>query len=65
MDVFPLALLEASLIVLGTAALVEYLDWDDVGMLFVIAAWLILSSTVAGHYLMRLVRAWDVAESQA
>ena len=63
-DVFPLAMIEASLILLSTTAIIEYADWDDIGILFVIAAWLVVSSTVAGHYLMRLVRAWDVAGSE-
>lgn len=64
-DVFPLALLEASLIVLSTTAIVEYFEWDDIGVLFVIAAWLIASSTLAGHWLMRLVREWETEESRA
>jgi uncharacterized membrane protein len=64
-DVFPLALIEASLILLSTTAIVRYGDWDDIGVFFVIAAWLVVSSTVAGRYLMRLVREWGTAESQA
>jgi hypothetical protein len=63
-DVFPLATIEASLIVLSTTAIAEYGNLDDVGIFFVLAAWLIVTSTVSGHYLMRLVRAWDV-ESHA
>lgn len=61
-DVFPLALIEASLIVLSTTAIVEYGDFDEVGLLFVISAWLVVSSTVSGRYLMRLVRDWDVLD---
>jgi uncharacterized membrane protein len=63
-DVFPLATIEASLIVLSTTAIAEYGNLDDVGIFFVLAAWLIVTSTVSGHYLMRLVRAWDM-ESHA
>lgn len=61
-DVFPLALLEASLIVLSTTAIVEYLDFDEVGLFFVIAAWLVVSSTVSGRWLMRFVREWDTLD---
>lgn len=58
-DVFPLAMIEASLIVLGTAWIAQVTDFDDAGFL-VLAGWLILASTVSGHSLMRLVRAWEV-----
>ena len=64
-DVFPLALLEASLILLSTSWIVDVSDFNEVGIFFVIAAWLILTSTVSAHYLMRLVRAWTVPESTA
>lgn len=64
-DVFPLALLEASLILLSTTWIARASDFDEVGVFFVLAAWLILTSTVSGHYLMRLVRAWDVGASGA
>ena len=64
-DVFPLAMIEASLIVLSTTAIVEYGDFDDIGVFFVLSAWLVISSTVSGHYLMRLVRAWEPTEARA
>ena len=64
-DVFPLALLEASLILLSTTWIVQQLDFGDFGILFVVALWLVLSSTVSGVYLMRLVRAWDPLEGGA
>ena len=57
-DVFPLALLEASLILLSTTWIVRESDFSDIGFL-VIALWLVVSSTVSGVYLMRLVRAWE------
>lgn len=62
-DVFPLAMIEASLIALGTAWIVEQGAFDDTGLLFVIAAWLVVSSTVSGRYLMHLVRTWDTVEA--
>jgi hypothetical protein len=58
-DVFPLAAIEASLILLSTTWIARVSDFDEIGMLFVIAAWLIVTSTVSSRYLMRLVRAWD------
>ena len=58
-DVFPLAAIEGSLIVLSTTWLAQAMDFDDVGTLLVMATWLIGTSTVSGRYLMRLVRAWE------
>lgn len=62
-DVFPLAAMEGSLILLSTTWIAKVTDFDEVGIFFVIAAWLLVTSTVSGHYLMRLVRAWDVQEA--
>lgn len=64
-DVFPLAAIEGSLIVLSTTWIAQYWDFDDTGVLFVLAAWLIVASTLSSRWLMRLVRAWDTAESRA
>jgi uncharacterized membrane protein len=57
-DVFPLALIAGSLIVLTTTALGRFLDFDEIGVFFVLSLWLIASSTAGGHLLMRVVRAW-------
>jgi hypothetical protein len=57
-DVFPLALIAGSLIVLTTTALGRFLDFDEIGVFFVLSLWLIASSTAGGHVLMRVVRAW-------
>ncbi|MBT8488130.1 MAG: DUF2157 domain-containing protein [Gemmatimonadetes bacterium] len=64
-DVFPLALLVASLIVLGTALIIEVGAFDEIGMFFVISAWLVVSSTLSGRYLMHLVRSWGRTEVEA
>lgn len=64
-DVFPLAALEGSLIVVSTTWIAQFWDFGDTGVLFVLAAWLIVTSTVSSRWLMRLVRAWDTAESLA
>lgn len=61
-DVFPLAVIEASLIVLSTTWIAEQGGFDDIGLFFVIAAWLVVSSTVSGRYLMHLVQSWDAME---
>lgn len=62
-DVFPLALVAASLIVLSTCALGVHSDFDDVGSFFVIALWLVVSSTISARILMSLVRTWRREES--
>lgn len=62
-DVFPLAAIEGSLIVLSTVWIADVTDFGELGAFFLLAAWLILTSTVSGHYLMRMVRAWEVQES--
>ncbi|MDX1493820.1 MAG: DUF2157 domain-containing protein [Longimicrobiales bacterium] len=61
-DVFPLAVIEAGLIVVSTAWIVDALDFDGTGILLVVAIWLVVSSTVSSYYLMRLVRAWEPLE---
>jgi uncharacterized membrane protein len=57
-DVFPLALVAASLIVLSTTALARFIDFDEIGIFFLLSLWLIASSTFSGRLLMRVVRAW-------
>lgn len=57
-DVFPLALVAGSSIVLSTALVARLGEFEDVGMFFVLALWLILSSTFSGRVLMRFVRTW-------
>jgi len=64
-DVFPLALTAASVIVLSTVKLGDYVDWDRVGGLFVLAAWLVVSSTLSGRILMTRVRDWHHSEDAA
>lgn len=57
-DVFPLALLAASAITLTSVAIGTYGDLDELPLFFALALWFIVSSTLAGHWLMRAVRAW-------
>jgi uncharacterized membrane protein len=57
-DVFPLALAAASAIALVTFAIGRFSDLGSIGSAFVLALWLIVSSTLAGRVLMHLLRAW-------
>jgi len=57
-DVFPLTLLAGSWIAISTAWLAHSMRLNDLGELFVIALWLIASSTVAGMGLMHWLRQW-------
>lgn len=64
-DVFPLTLAAASLIVLGTLGLAAHSGAHDLGIFFILAIWLIASSTISGRILMSLVRAWRVEGQRA
>ncbi len=57
-DVFPLTALAGSWIVVSTVWLTHALRLGDIGELFLIAVWLIGSSTVAGMLLMHWLRQW-------
>ena len=63
-DVFPLTALSGSLIVTSTAWLGHAMDWGDFGGLFIIALWLIGSSTAAAMLLMRRLRQWRAADAR-
>ena len=63
-DVFPLTALAGSWVAISTVALAQAMRFDDIGSFFVIALWLIASSTTASLALMRWHRAWhDAAAS--
>jgi uncharacterized membrane protein len=64
-DVYPLALIAGSLIVLSSAAIARFSELGDIGVMFTLAAWLVASSSVSGHYLMKVVRAWHAEEERA
>lgn len=57
-DSFPLALLAASAIALTTVALGRHSGLDDLELFLALALWLIVSSTLCSHWLMKAVRAW-------
>jgi len=57
-DVFPMALIAASFIAVSTTWIIHSIRFHDVGAFFMIATWLILTSTAAGFLLMRWVREW-------
>jgi uncharacterized membrane protein len=57
-DPFPLALVAASAIALTTVALGRHSGLDDLELFLGLALWLIVSSTLCSHWLMKAVRAW-------
>jgi len=63
-DVFPLAAVAGSVIVLSSTAIARYASLDDLGTLFTLAGWLIVSSAVSGHLLMKAVRGWRNEEAR-
>ena len=63
-DVFPLTVLAGSWITISTAWLVHSMRLNDIGELFVIALWLIASSTVARMLLMRWLQQWRAAGAE-
>jgi uncharacterized membrane protein len=61
-DVFPMALIIGSWIVISTGLLIKTLSFNNIGPIFLVALWLIGTSTGAGLILMHWVRAWRVEE---
>ncbi len=62
-DVFPMALIAASAILISTTWLGHRMCLNDIGAFFMIAFWLIAASTGAGLLLMHWVRTWrDTAQ---
>jgi uncharacterized membrane protein len=57
-DLFPLALVAASGIALTTVALGRHSGLDELELVLALALWLIVSSTLCSHWLMKAVRAW-------
>jgi uncharacterized membrane protein len=63
-DVFHMALLAASWIAISTTWLGRSMRFNDLGSFFLIAFWLIATSTAAGLLLMHWVRTWQAAEPE-
>lgn len=63
-DVFNMALLAASWIAISTTWLGRSMRFNDLGSYFLIAFWLIATSTAAGLLLMHWVRTWQAPEKQ-
>jgi uncharacterized membrane protein len=57
-DVFPIALMAASAIAISTTWIVKSMRFSDAGGFFLVAFWLIITSSAAGFMLMRWVRTW-------
>ncbi|MEO8058600.1 MAG: DUF2157 domain-containing protein [Burkholderiales bacterium] len=63
-DAFNMALLAASWIAISTTWLGQSMRFNDLGSFFMIAFWLIASSTGAGLLLMHWVRTWQAVKPQ-
>jgi uncharacterized membrane protein len=63
-DVFNMALIAASWIAISTTWLVKTLQFNDVGAFFMVAIWLVGTSTAASLLLMRWVREWQTPAVQ-
>ena len=63
-DVFPMALIIASWIAVSTVLIVSGLKLRDLGGFFLIALWLIGTSTGAGMLLMKWVREWRIDDDE-
>jgi uncharacterized membrane protein len=57
-DMFPLAAIAGSVIWLGAIFFASQLGTNELRLAFIIAVWLIVSSTIAGRLLMSLIRDW-------
>jgi uncharacterized membrane protein len=57
-DVLPLTVGIATVIVLGACTIGNGLSGQDIGTVFLIAVWLIATSTISGRWLTRLHRDW-------
>lgn len=57
-DIYPLAVVMGTCIVIGTALIIETFEFADEGMLLIIAIWLIGTSTFAARFLVARARAW-------
>jgi hypothetical protein len=64
-DVYPLALVAGSAILISSSAIARMGDSDILGIAFMLTVWLVASSTVSAKVLMSLVRAWQRGEVQA
>jgi uncharacterized membrane protein len=58
-DVNPLALAAGSLVFLVTCWIARWMAHSDEGVFFMMAAWLIVASTLGGRGLLTLSRAWN------
>jgi len=61
-DVFPMALVIGSWIAVSTALIITHMRFEDLGAFFMVALWLIGTSSAAGFALMRWVREWRIDE---
>jgi uncharacterized membrane protein len=57
-DIYPLAVVMGTFIIVGMAWVARLIEFADEGALFVLAVWLIITSTVGSRILLALMRDW-------
>ena len=64
-DVFPLALIAGSFIAISTVFIARHVRIRDIGIVLLLALWVLGSSAAAGRLLMQWVRKWRIDERPA
>jgi hypothetical protein len=57
-DIYPLAVVMGSFILVGMAWLGRLIEFAETGVFFMLALWLILTSTIGSRLLLGLMRSW-------
>jgi hypothetical protein len=57
-DIYPLALAAGSFVFIVTCWIARWMSHSDEGVFFMMALWLIVTSTLGGRGLMQLAQAW-------
>jgi hypothetical protein len=57
-DIYALAVVFGTFVIVSLAAIARGLEWKDEIAFFVLALWLIITSTLGGRMLMSLMRRW-------
>ena len=57
-DVYPLAVVIGTFIIVGMAWLARVIEFADEAGFFILAIWLIITSTLGSRYLLSLMRDW-------
>lgn len=63
-DVLPLTAASATVIILGACAIADGIHGGEVGTVFMVALWLIATSTASGRWLTKLHRDWHLSDHE-